>query len=445
MSRSDRASYRITGSTSATIASSIEAGVREGRLTPGLALPTIRALADQLGVSTATVADGYRTLRQRGVIRTSGRRGTRVAELPPLATTWVPAPPAPGLRNLADGNPDPKLLPSLGRLLAKAGAEHALYGDPPKLLELVDAACRHLRADGLDVDNVVVVGGAIDGIGRVLNAHLSPGDLVGVEDPTFPPLFHLLGSFGLVPEPIRLDDRGPTPESLESALARGVAAIVLTPRAQNPTGALVDAARARDLRGALVRHSDVLVIEDDTGGMVTDDRLASIIDPRPSRWAFVRSFSMILGPDIRTAVVAGDDLTLSRVEGHQLVNRGWVSHILQRLAYLLLTDEATQERLEEARRTYANRRGSLVDALAESGIPTPSRSGFNVWVPVPQEASAVSALQAAGWAVAAGEPFRLRSGPGIRITTSTIRGAEAGSLARDLRGSLRSRARTYAG
>jgi DNA-binding transcriptional MocR family regulator len=445
MGRTTKRHHVITGATSATIASSIETGVREGRLQPGAPLPTIRALADQLGVSTATVADGYRNLRQRGVIRTYGRRGTRVAELPPLATTWMPARTVPGLRNLADGNPDPKLLPSLGRLLAKAGAEHALYGDPPKVPELVDLACQQLRSDGLDVDNVVVVGGAIDGIGRVLDAHLSPGDLVAVEDPTFPPLLYLLGSLGLVAEPIALDDRGPNAESLEAALARGIAAVVMTPRAQNPTGALLDSGRAKDLRAVLAKHPDVLVIEDDTGGTVTDQPLVSAIDRRRPLWAFIRSFSMILGPDIRTAVVAGDELTLSRVEGHQLVNRGWVSHILQRLAWLLLTDRATSERLDEARRTYDERRQVLVDALADLGIATPSRSGFHVWVPVPQETPVVSSLQAAGWAVAAGEPFRLRSRPGIRITTSRLRQTEAHAFAHDLEAALRSGARTYAG
>src|SRR5205823_5676217 len=157
--------------------------------------------AEQLGVSTATVTDAYRILRYRGMIRTHGRRGTRVADLPPLATTWTPAPAAPGLRDLADGNPDPRFLPSLGRLLVKAGAEHALYGDAPKLPELVDVARRVLREDGLDVGDVAVTGGGIDGIGRVLDAHLSPGDRVGVEDPTFPPLIHLLGALGLVAEP----------------------------------------------------------------------------------------------------------------------------------------------------------------------------------------------------------------------------------------------------
>jgi DNA-binding transcriptional MocR family regulator len=445
MSRINRHRSTITGSTSAAIATSVEAGVRGGGLPPGTSLPTIRALAGQLKVSTATVADAYRALRERGVIRTYGRGGTRVAELPPLATTWVAAPPPPGLRNLADGNPDPKLLPPLGRLLPKAGTQHMLYGDPPKLPQLVEVARRQLRGDGIDAGDIVVVGGAVDGMARVLDAHLSPGDRVGVEDPTFPPLFHMLGALGLVSEPVAVDDRGPVPEHLETVLAGGIRAVVITPRAQNPTGALIDAERARALRGVLREYPDVLVLEDDTGGAVTADPLVTISDPQRPRWAFIRSYSMILGPDIRTAVIAGDEVTLSRVEGHQLVNRGWVSHILQRLAWLLLTDEPTQARLDEARRVYAARRLALVDALGAAGLHTPSTSGVNVWVPVPQEGAVVAALQAAGWAVAAGEPFRLRSDPGIRITTARLQPKDAGSFAEDLRGALRSRVRTYAG
>jgi DNA-binding transcriptional MocR family regulator len=445
MVRTAELPFAITGGTSAAIAASIEEGIRAGGLQPGTPLPTIRALADQLGVSTATVADGYRILRQRGVVRTYGRRGTRVAHLPPVATTWMPAPAAPGLRDLADGNPDPRLLPALGRLLARAGSEHSLYGAPPKSPELVEVARSQLRSDGIDAGAVTVVGGAIDGIGRVLDAHLSPGDIVAVEDPTFPPLLHLLASLGLVAEPVSLDARGALPDRLEAVLVRGARSVILTPRAQNPTGALVDAPRARELRRVLAEHPDVLVIEDDTSGLATNDALASAIDSKRARWAFVRSFSMVLGPDIRTAVIAGDKLTMSRVEGHQLVNRGWVSHILQRLAWLLLTDPATSERLEEARRAYAERRRLLVAVLGERGIASPSRSGFHVWVPVPQEASVVSALQSAGWAVAAGEPFRLRSGPGIRITASTLRPTETRSLADELETVLRSPSRTYAG
>jgi DNA-binding transcriptional MocR family regulator len=434
----------ITGSTSASIAASVEEGVRAGLLAPGTSLPTVRALAVTLTVSTATVADAYRALRLRGIVRTHGRRGTTVADRPPLATGWSPAPPPPGLHNLVDGNPDSKLLPPLGRMLAKAG-EHALYGDPRKLPELVRVVLKQLRADGVPATDIAVVGGAIDAIGRVLDAHLTPGDVVGVEDPTFPPLFDLLGALGLVPEPIAVDANGPIPDALGAALSRGIDAVVVSSRAQNPTGALVDAERSEELRRILKRSPKVLVIEDDTGGLVVEEALTTVIDTSRSRWAFVRSFSMMFGPDLRTGILAADDVTLSRVEGRQRVGTGWVSHILQRLSWMLLTDDATTARVHKARRVYSSRRQTLVAALAARGIDTPSLSGFHVWVPVPQETGTVAALQAAGWAVAAGEPFRLKSSPGIRLTASRLSAEDASAFADALAHALRSRTRTYGG
>jgi DNA-binding transcriptional regulator YhcF (GntR family) len=45
----------------------------------------MRELAERLGVNPNTVAAAYRTLRERGVIETHGRRGSRVRSKP--ATT----------------------------------------------------------------------------------------------------------------------------------------------------------------------------------------------------------------------------------------------------------------------------------------------------------------------------------------------------------------------
>jgi len=55
------------------------AGVREGVLAPGAKLPTVRQLADQLGIAVNTVARAYRLLEEDGIVETFGRRGSFIA------------------------------------------------------------------------------------------------------------------------------------------------------------------------------------------------------------------------------------------------------------------------------------------------------------------------------------------------------------------------------
>ncbi len=50
-----------------------------GDLPPGTRLPTVRALAAELGLAANTVARAYRELESDGVVVTEGRRGTFVA------------------------------------------------------------------------------------------------------------------------------------------------------------------------------------------------------------------------------------------------------------------------------------------------------------------------------------------------------------------------------
>ena len=53
--------------------------VRSGMLAPGAKLPTVRALAAELGVAANTVARSYRELERDEVVETRGRHGTFVA------------------------------------------------------------------------------------------------------------------------------------------------------------------------------------------------------------------------------------------------------------------------------------------------------------------------------------------------------------------------------
>lgn len=52
---------------------------RSGALPVGYRLPTVRGLADDLGLAPNTVAKAYRALEADGVIETRGRNGTFVA------------------------------------------------------------------------------------------------------------------------------------------------------------------------------------------------------------------------------------------------------------------------------------------------------------------------------------------------------------------------------
>ncbi|MGW2065949.1 GntR family transcriptional regulator, partial [Streptomyces sp. NPDC001937] len=70
--------YTFTGRGAAEIAASVEQAIGQGTLAPGTALPPLRELATELGVNPNTVAAAYRLLRDRGVIETAGRRGSRV-------------------------------------------------------------------------------------------------------------------------------------------------------------------------------------------------------------------------------------------------------------------------------------------------------------------------------------------------------------------------------
>ncbi|AYG84184.1 Aspartate aminotransferase [Streptomyces hundungensis] len=404
-----------------------------GGLEPGQLLPPLRELATELGVNPNTVAAAYRLLRDRGVIETAGRRGSRVRPRPAsTARDLIRADVPEGVRNIADGNPDPRFLPPLAKALAAAAHDNAaqpgryLYGQEPVDAELARLARAAFDKGGVPDGPVGVLSGSLDAIERVLSAHLRPGDAVAIEDPGWGALLDLVPALGLKPEPMELDEEGPLPEGLERALAAGARAVVVTCRAQNPTGAAVSAARARALRAVLAAHPGVLLIEDDHGHGMVDLPLHTIA-PATRHWAFVRSVAKAYGPDLRLAVLTGDAVTLDRVRGRQRLGPGWVSRLLQRAVVELWTSGAVDP--AKVARSYRERREGLVRALRERGVEAQGRSGFVVWVPVPDETGAVSRLLHAGWAVAPGARFRMASAPGVRITVSSLTPREIGPLA----------------
>ncbi len=432
----------LNGATAVKIAASAESAAAGGKLAGGERLPPVRALARQLGVSPATVAAAYRILQERGIALADGRRGTIVRHASPAA------PPAPVLlpahvRDLATGNPAPDMLPDLAPFFRKLDGQPRLYRDDLNDPDLVAMARTQFAADGVPADSVAVVSGALDGIERVLRERMRPGDRVLVEDPCFTGVVDLLHALSLVPVPVVVDDEGLLPAAMQRAGA--AEAMIVTPRAQNPTGAAVTEKRGRQLRALLRQRPELLLIEDDHAGPVAGTPYVTLVEASRERWAVVRSVSKSLGPDLRLALLAGDARTIARVEGRQTLGIRWVSHILQRLVVMLWRDKGVQKLLARAERTYERRRQALIDALHVRGIEAHGTSGLNVWIPLAEESAVVQALFQRGWAVAAGERYRIRTPPAIRVTIASLDAGEAASFADDLSEALRPAKRRAAG
>ncbi|MGW4379517.1 aminotransferase class I/II-fold pyridoxal phosphate-dependent enzyme [Kitasatospora sp. NPDC004531] len=435
--------YRITGRRASEIAADVERAVADGRLAPGAALPPLRDLAGELGVNPNTVAAAYRLLRERGVIETAGRRGSRIRPRPattPRDEARLPVPP--GARDLSAGNPDPALLPPLGPALAAAAAGPVvMYGHGVAEPELLDGFRAEFRADGAPEGELAVCSGALDTIGRVLAATLRTGDTVAVEDPGWGSLLDLAPALGLRTIGVAVDDQGPLPDAVAAALDAGARALVVTSRAQNPTGAALTPARAAALRTVLAARPETVLIEDDHGHGMVDQPFQSLAsDGRGGttvgRWALVRSAAKALGPDLRVAVFIGDADTVARVLGRQRLDVGWVSHLLQRaVVELRRTDAAPAASVAAA---YRSRRDALLNALAAHGVRAHGASGVNVWVPVPDETAAVAALLHHGWVVAPGSRFRLASPPAVRISIATLHPTDAPALAAAVAAALHS-------
>jgi DNA-binding transcriptional MocR family regulator len=428
--------YRPHGRTAKEISASVEAGVRSGQLTPGDQLPPVRELAGQLGLSPTTVAAAYGNLRRRGITTGTGRAGTRIRPAPPVSSRVYLSAPA-GTRDLITGGPDPELLPLLPARPARPSTR--MYAEAPVSPQLRRLAVGQLAADGIDAASLTVTGGALDAIERVLATWLTPSDRVIVEDPGHAVTFDLVAAMGYAVVPVPVDDWGIRPAELDHALTRGAGALIITPRAQAATGAAWDAGRAGGIAEVLRRYPSVGVIEDDHAGPVAGVPALSVSAAR-DRWAVIRSVSKSLGPDLRLAVLAGDEATITRVAGRQALGTGWVSYQLQEMVADMWTDPSVVRSLRTAADVYARRRGALRSALRRHGITASGRSGFTCWVTVSDEDGVASSLAAAGWAVAPGQRFRIAAPPGVRISSARLEQADAVSFAAEFARALRHRA-----
>lgn len=428
----------IEGNAPAQIAAGVARLAYQGTISPGDRMPVIHRVAEQLSVSAGTVAAAWKILSGLGLLESRGRAGTVV--LPP-PNNWLPPryrteskPEATVSLNLSEGTPDPSLLPDLGTALRAVSRTRPTlnvdsYFDPPVHPELE----RLLSADWpYRPQRITVVNGAGDALFRTLAVTTRFGDRVAVENPGYPPLFDIIDSLGLVAVPLAMDSSGVTPESLRQALTEQVRAVVIQPRAENPTGVSMRTTRIRELSRTIREFpepSHPTVIEDDHSGPITQARTVSLGSYLPDDVVHIRSYSKTHGPDMRIAGLSGPAAVINAVVARRLLGAGWTSHLLQRLLTYFLTDPESQAQVGRAAAEYRRRRIALAAGLSDHGVRVSPGDGLTMWIPVNDEAAAANHLLAAGIRVSVGSQFILsertggagRRGPGhIRVSLGAL-------------------------
>ena len=408
------------------IAAGVGRLITRGDVEVGSRLPTVRELSRALGVSPTTVSEAWQSLATVGAIEARGRQGTFVRRPtgPSLPRRYRRVTEGPGhfAIDLSTGTPDPALLPDLGPIVARVSRQSltSSYLDQPVLPDLD----QRLRAAWpFQPEQLTVVDGAMDALDRIAQVIIRLGDRVVVEHPTFPPLLDLLESLGADVIGVDLDERGMSVSGLSAALPLSPVAVFLQPRAHNPTGITLTAARVKELAGLLATDaaSSIIVVEDDHSGDIASGALVSLGEWLPQRTVHVRSYSKSHGPDLRLAAIGGMGEVVSAVANRRLLGPGWSSRILQAVLVEMLDDPAIVEAITAARDEYARRRLAVCDALATAGVRFTGTDGINLWIGVDDERSAMITLAAQGIGVAPGEPFMVRADADrLRVTVGLV-------------------------
>lgn len=358
------------------IPAQIAAGIRDfvatGALSPNDAIPSTRALAEQLGVSRGSVVTAYDQLEGEGYLLTSQGAPTRIH--PDL--TVVDNPVAPPAARLPRDVPRPRisLKPAPGstgnippatwrKAWREAAAQPRTTVDKSGEPELRHAVAEHLRlARSMRVspEQIVITGGSREGLMCILHA-LGPVLRVGVEDPGHPGLRRVIPLGGHRVVECETDAEGVVVNQLPTDLD----ALLVTPSHLYPFGGAMPAPRRAELLD-WAKRTGTVIIEDDF-----NTELRYRIAPQPTLATLapaadvltLGTFSTLLSRELAAGYVVASPATITRLKKIRGILGMPVAAVTQRAIASLLRGGVVRRNTRAVHRALAQRRQVLQDQL----------------------------------------------------------------------------------
>ena len=249
----------------------IKNDILSGKLRPGVKLPSKRAFAKNLGISTITVENAYALLISEGYAYSIPKKGYFVSDINISVTDAIDG----------DGEPEPEYFADF----ASNSTPHALFPFTtwaklmrgvlserrPELMrkspgggiaELRSAIAEHLyQFKGMRVPpSQVIVGSGTEYLYGLIIQLLGYEKLFAVENPGYGKMSKVYGANGVKLSYVPLDDCGVKVEALKES---GADILHISPSHHFPTGIITPVSRRYELLGWAAEKEGRYIIEDD--------------------------------------------------------------------------------------------------------------------------------------------------------------------------------------
>ncbi|MEJ6783188.1 aminotransferase-like domain-containing protein [Aminobacter sp. Piv2-1] len=341
------------------LAERIESDIDSGVLASGSKLPPQRDLAYDIGVTIGTVGRAYALLRERGLVSGEVGRGTYVLErhgsrpspsapqtLAHEGSRAVEAPPG-KLRFDSTAAPNVGQNKTIETILAAIGRDN-----PDDVTSYTrtfpdhwfEAGSNWLSRNGFrpSPETIVPTLGAHAAVVATIAAVTQPGDHILFEHVTYTQIARSAGLIGRRMALVNSDAHGVDPDDFEAVCAQKHPKLAfLMPTAQNPTVATMPAER-RAAIAEIARKYNVLLVEDDLYGALTDDATPLLAEFAPERAFVVGGLSKSVAAGVRGGWVSCPTHYRHSIRvAHKMVTGGMPFLLAELCAQLVLSGEAS--------------------------------------------------------------------------------------------------------
>ena len=379
----------------------IRTEILQGRLSPGLKLPSREALARQFRVSITTVVAVSEKLVEHGYLAARPGSGTYVRgaladALPERSSPTAPPLAAARPKGLSErgrllaSQPFPELsanqpaatfrldLPALDtlsidtwnrlageRLGPDRNRDLLAHGEPLGLPRLRRALAEYVRrTSGIrcDAEQVVVTSGTQHSLDLVARLLLDPGDQVWTEDPGYAPVTSLLRSHGAKVVAVPVDARG-----MDCAAGRRRCPLArlayVTPGCQFPLGAAMSHERRRRLL-QWASETGAWVFEDDHDSLLPTERRPQALHSldHASSVIYSNSFNRLLFPEVRLGFLILPPAFIEPAAAALSITQRCQSTAAQATLTDFIVQGHFDQHMRRMRELYGERRQMLVEA-----------------------------------------------------------------------------------